>query len=203
MGTRNLTIVKVQGKVKIAQYGQWDGYPSGQGRTIAEFIQNKMDLEVFKRKVRDLKWTTKKQVADAWVKCGADPKSDTVSFDVSDKFHEAFPQWGRDTGAGILELVQDGTIESSKLTKGLDSIQIKKSGYKVTHVQNDLSFLKDGLFCEYAYEIDLDKQTVTVYTGGKNKFGTYTFKQFVPGFMKMLEKQMSDHKYGSDEETGS
>jgi len=29
MGTRNLTIVTSNGKTKVAQYGQWDGYPGG------------------------------------------------------------------------------------------------------------------------------------------------------------------------------
>lgn len=26
MGTRNLTVVYIDGKYKVAQYGQWDGY---------------------------------------------------------------------------------------------------------------------------------------------------------------------------------
>ena len=40
MGTRNLTLVKdKEGKTKVAQYGQWDGYPEGQGSTILNFIK--------------------------------------------------------------------------------------------------------------------------------------------------------------------
>ena len=32
MGTRNLTkVIDSNGVTKVAQYGQWDGYPSGQG----------------------------------------------------------------------------------------------------------------------------------------------------------------------------
>ncbi len=42
MGTRNLTLVKdKEGKTKVAQYGQWDGYPEGQGTTILNFIRSK------------------------------------------------------------------------------------------------------------------------------------------------------------------
>lgn len=29
MGTRHLSIVKLNGKVKVAQYGHWDGYSKG------------------------------------------------------------------------------------------------------------------------------------------------------------------------------
>lgn len=45
MGTRNLSLCKKDGKIIIAQYGQWDGYPSGQGATILKFCQNKENLQ--------------------------------------------------------------------------------------------------------------------------------------------------------------
>lgn len=35
MGTRNLTAVYLDGQYKVAQYGQWDGYPEGQGHNGA------------------------------------------------------------------------------------------------------------------------------------------------------------------------
>ena len=38
MGTRNLTVVYVDGEYRVAQYGQWDGYPSGQGMTCLKFL---------------------------------------------------------------------------------------------------------------------------------------------------------------------
>ena len=34
----------------------------------------------------------------------------------------------------------------------------------ITRVSNDIDFLKDRLFCEYAYIIDLDKRQVNVYS---------------------------------------
>ena len=36
MGTRNLTAVYLDGQYKVAQYGQWDGYPEGQGIASAQ-----------------------------------------------------------------------------------------------------------------------------------------------------------------------
>lgn len=40
MGTQNLTSVWFEGKYRIAQYGQFDGYPSGQGLTVLHFLRN-------------------------------------------------------------------------------------------------------------------------------------------------------------------
>ena len=39
MGTRNLTCVIKDGKYRVAQYGQWDGYPEGQGMNILNFLK--------------------------------------------------------------------------------------------------------------------------------------------------------------------
>ena len=39
MGTRSLTAVVLNGKYKVAQYAQYDGYPSGQGAEALEFVQ--------------------------------------------------------------------------------------------------------------------------------------------------------------------
>lgn len=42
MGTRNLImVINQEGEKKVAQYGQWDGYPSGVGVGVLNFIRNK------------------------------------------------------------------------------------------------------------------------------------------------------------------
>ena len=49
MGTRNLVCVVKGGEYKVAQYGQWDGYPTGQGETIVEFLLQRMDRAMFEQ----------------------------------------------------------------------------------------------------------------------------------------------------------
>ena len=40
MGTRHMIAVVNNGKYRVAQYGQWDGYPSGQGVGVLGFLTN-------------------------------------------------------------------------------------------------------------------------------------------------------------------
>ena len=51
MGTRNLTMVISENKTKVAQYGQWDGYPEGQGKTILKFLK-RCDLKIFEERLK-------------------------------------------------------------------------------------------------------------------------------------------------------
>lgn len=43
MGTRNLVAVQIDGQYKIAQYGQWGGYPEGKGVDALTFLRDRMD----------------------------------------------------------------------------------------------------------------------------------------------------------------
>jgi hypothetical protein len=146
MGTRNLTIVQSDGKYKVGQYCQWDGYPSGQGITILETLRNMdpvFDIPSFKQKVDGLKQLTSEEVQAYWAQCGADD-SGWVGMDVSEKFKEKYAHLHRDFGGRIIEAIATG---------------------KVTEVFADVAFAGDSLFCEWAYVIDLDKNTFEVYKG--------------------------------------
>lgn len=150
MGTRNLTAVQSDGKYKVGQYCQWDGYPSGQGITILTALRA-LTPSAFKQKVDALKQLTADEVHECWKACGADD-SGWVGMDVSDKFKEKYPQLHRDFGGKIIEAIDSGAV---------------------TEVYSDVSFAGDGLFCEWAYVIDLDKNTFEVYSG----FGKGTLKR--------------------------
>ncbi len=165
MGTRNLTIVKYQKKTKVAQYGQWDGYPTGQGQTIAAFLRT-ADLKKFKKQVKALEEYTPSQIKAAYKKAGADPKSQWITSEVSSRVNQAHPALCREYGADILNLIYNG---------------------EVTKVVLNEDFKNDSISCEYWYEIDLDKETVTM--NGE----TFTFKQWTrKGKMEQLEKRDDD-----------
>jgi len=92
MGTRHLTCVVLDGEYAIAQYGQWDGYPSGQGTDILDFLKKDFDKDLFLKELKSWK---------------------TISSEEANAFPEnSFPNsLNRDTGSKILQLVQDGEVD--------------------------------------------------------------------------------------------
>jgi hypothetical protein len=129
MGTRNLTMVVKDGEFKIAQYGQFDGYPSGSGFIVLNFLKT-AKLDVFAEKLKNLRWLT-------------DADCDVVN--ATENWKTVYPELSRNTGAMILEMVYES--EKEMLLK------------------DSKSFAGDSLFCEWAYLIDLDNNTLEVYRG--------------------------------------
>lgn len=144
MGTRNLTIVKYNNEIKVAQYGQWDGYPSGNGLVVLKFLETS-NMDVFRKRLDSLKWIDDETHKRLWVEAGAKPEDEFVTMDISDKFKKLNPQLSRDLGAGILDYI------------------LKSEGELL--IQDSISFAQDGLFCEWAYLVDLDENKLEVYQG--------------------------------------
>jgi hypothetical protein len=92
MGTRNLTrVIDEKGVTKVAQYGQWDGYPSGQGVTALNHLRNSIgEIHTGLRRVR---WITNEELAQTL----SDANPETVDF--------IYPNLVRHTGADILGVV--------------------------------------------------------------------------------------------------
>lgn len=144
MGTRHLTCVKKNKEFKVAQYGQWDGYPTGQGVDILDNLQS-FHMSRFVDRIEQVKSLTEDEVNALWVECGADPASSLVSVVVAEEFKKKYPSLYRDTGANILRIIYEN------------------NGGVPVHLSTE--FAADGLFCEWAYVIDLDDNTLTVYRG--------------------------------------
>lgn len=152
MGTRGLTAVIYKGEVKVAQYGQWDHYPSGSGLTILEFLR-KYKADKFKRRLdctRFFKPDDEKKLDKFLKSIGS--KDGWMNMEQAEKYKQAFPYLTRDNGSKILEMIY------------------KSEGEVVLHESMD--FVNDSLFCEWAYVIDYDKNTFEVYEGfNKRKLG--------------------------------
>jgi len=144
MGTRNLTIVVKDNEYKVAQYCQWDGYPSGQGTTVLDFVKT-FNKEHFEFKLSNINMLTKDQIEKLWIECGAPQNTQFVSIDVCNIFKEKHPSLHRDTGANILDIINNSDKE--------------------VYLENELDFAGDSLFCEWAYVIDLDNNCLEVYCG--------------------------------------
>lgn len=131
------------GEYKVAQYGQWDGYPTGQGEEIVKFLKKNFEKESFLKNLNSTKVLSDEEVSNLWKLMGADD-SGMVSMDISDKFKVKYPQLSRDCGAEILDHIQ-------------------KNPHLLIH--HTLDFAADSLFCEYAYVVNLDTDKLEVYEG--------------------------------------
>jgi len=139
MGTRNLTAVVLEGRFRIAQYGQWDGHPEGQGATALAFLHS-MDRSVFEAKLRAARFATQADCDRINAELSAQKIGDNL-LAAGGKYQ----QISRDRGATILQIVQDAEPGIVLLDRH--------------------AFAADSLFCEWAYVIDLDQNTFEVYKG--------------------------------------
>lgn len=146
MGTRGLYCAVVDGEFKVAQYGQWDAYPSGQGLDILKFVRAVVAngrVEEFKTALRGLKVLTDEEIKAFWEQQGADANG-FIDMGAAKRAGELRPELSRDTGSDIMQLVLDGKAKAVKLST---------------------DFASDSLFCEWAYVIDTDAGILEVFKG--------------------------------------
>lgn len=135
MGTRNLTVVKLDNEYKVAQYGQWDGYPEGQGKTILAFLGT-CNLSMFKKKLRESRFLLSEEIKTI---------NKRIDEEKGYSLKEHYPLLSRDHGAEILPMIL--------ATEG------------VAILQNSLNLAGDSLFCEWVYVVDLDSSNLEVFDG--------------------------------------
>lgn len=170
MGTRHLCMVKNGDKVLVAQYGQWDGYPSGQGTTVVEFLQ-KLNVQKFKKQLKKVKLLSDEEMSAYYRKCYAEldinPQNGWITMEESNRMKDNHPELHRDTGAEIFELI---------LNNKKDELILEDSS----------SFLEDGLFCEYVHVIDISTNKYLIYGDDKKTpmFVTSITKPISPKWFK-------------------
>lgn len=183
MGTRHMIGVIKGGEYKVGQYGQWDGYPEGQGYDVLNFLRT-VNLEELKKKIDCCQFITKEKLREYYVEAGDKPDNTNgfVELSVAERVSKEHPEISRDTGAGILDLI------------------MKVDDNDVLYLVDSHDFLEDETFCEFAYVIDLDKEILICYAGSPNDiFGEYDLGN-VPDNEKMLEDYKKWYKEKNNED---
>lgn len=134
MGTRNLTVVIHDSEVKVAQYGQYDGYPKGQGNTVYNFCKEHLSDQ--RKRNRFIKKLNKIEFLNV--------KSELYENKFNDLTNN--PGLTRNTAAEIL-------------------YHIATTDHDKVYLVNQIEFAADSLYNEWTYVIDLDRNTLEVYTG--------------------------------------
>lgn len=116
MGTRHLTVVIKDNEIKLSQYGQWDGYFTYAGVKFLEFVKENLQskskkkqqyrIETFGEKIDTLQKVDEKTYQEFIAikdKYGFDNTLNKSQFAIP--FDIMFPQFSRDTGVGILDII--------------------------------------------------------------------------------------------------
>jgi hypothetical protein len=152
MGTRNLTkVIDKDGTLRVAQYGQWDGYPDGQGKSMLAFISEYGMIETIEKSLAKCRWIDQKQI-------------DTLYFRYENltDFEElrngmnglsiAYPTISRDTCTDILKVI----VYSNEYVE----------------LSDESDFEKDQLMCEGVFTLNYQtREFITTYHGKTVKFG--------------------------------
>ncbi len=146
MGTRSLTVVIHKGKPVIAQMGLYNGGFSRSGLPVKHWITNGVS-STFKRNLAKCKFISDNDVDMLYDKMGSSAYFTALGIDQTEQFNKMYPTLARSTGCEILNILSE------------------KIPYSPIKLIDNYDFGLDGLFCEYAYVIDLDKSTLGVYVG--------------------------------------
>jgi len=136
-------------ETKVAQYGQWDGYPSGQGSTIVEFLKSDENVKNLKSNLDRCRFI----------------EDDGRDKEFMDSYNKNAPEWSNDP---------DNRTEEQKrwfdtfMTRNLGGdilSKIANSSVDEILIRDSSSFAADSLMNEWSYVIDFDKNVLEVYTG--------------------------------------
>ena len=139
MGTRHLICVKEDGKNKVAQYGQWDGYPAGQGVDILKFLKDKTLFEEFKKKLKRVRFLD----------------SDGKDKKFIESYNKNAPEWSNEPDNRTPEQIYWWNTFMHRDLGAKILPNISKSTDDEIILHDDSTFVNDNLMCEYCYIINL------------------------------------------------
>ena len=162
MGTRHITAVVAEGEFVVAQYGQWDGYPTGAGNDIVDIISGKIGQ--LKASLKHIVLVESDTVERYWTECGAGDWG--ADMETCQRFKAKHRTLDRDTGPDVLNILIHTEVP--------------------VELYLNVDFIADGLFCEWVYVVDLDSGMFEIYQGfqthpSENRFSTM-FEKAMNGY---------------------
>jgi len=145
MGTRHRqAVISKRGALKVQQYGQWDGYSSGQGLDILNFLRN-ADLKTYQKNLTQLKQINKAQIAEV---------------DADKNWTETYPYLSRDCGSRIHEMIEKDEVpfvshtpekECEKWCEGFYTIDLQKGVFISEYYGKKTEYPLDNLPTDKEY----------------------------------------------------
>lgn len=145
MGTRNLTkVIDADGITRVAQYGQWDGYPEYTGKRILDFISEYRMIEKIEKSLVKARFITPAESEEIFKPYVND--DGMMTFEQGADFSTMFPSLTRDTGCDIIKVLvySNGDVP----------------------LQDESDFENDDLFCEGVYTLNYQtKEFISTWNG--------------------------------------
>lgn len=145
MGTRHRqAVINKAGELKIQQYGQWDGYPDGQGKDILAYLRNG-NLDKYQEELDKVNLITEEQSKDV---------------EADENWEINYPYMSRDCGSDIHQMVEDGSVkfvahidedEAKKWCEGFYTIDFQKGLFITEYYNHKVELKLDSLPTEDEY----------------------------------------------------
>lgn len=147
MGTRNLTkVIDSTGRTRVAQYGQWDGYPDYTGTRILDFISEYRMIDKIEKALRKAHFVSEEELQSFY--SGYEVSEDGLwSMEEADRFGIIYPNLTRDTGCDILKVL------------------VYSVGYTLA-LKDESEFENDDLYCEGVYTLNYQtREFISTWNG--------------------------------------
>jgi hypothetical protein len=171
MGTRGLTKVVYKNQVIVAQYGQWDHYPEGQGVTLFNILKDPNNVKNFIKKIPQIYYPSDSELEAIFKPFEDGAMAGMMTFESGDRFEDKYPSLTRNTGGEIFEVIADWDDSPIPLVRSVD-------------------FEQDELFCEGVYTINLDREFFHTQFGRYE--GSWEISLLV-GFESLREMTVDDY----------
>lgn len=174
MGTRHLIrIWDSTGELRVAQYGQYDGYIDGVGKDIVTMwadlkLGQEEGLAEFDHKLQRLKLVSGEEIQKLYPA-------------ILEHTSEAYPQWSRRTSTDIIKYISLEDLRNPPELKLHEPILMYDKS----------RFIENTVFCEYAYDIDLKANEFRVFKPNNTSDPVVSYRLTampdVPSFLSMTK----------------